>query len=81
MYRGYRESRGYRERPKRSGRRMWCLPEKRSVRVRFMDFSKRLMQKARDARQLWLSGDVSVRYPPGIYPPRMPKLANVVVGW
>lgn len=66
--------------PKRSGRRMWCLSEKRSIRVQFITFFKGLMQKARSIRQRWLSGDTSAKYPPGIYPPSFPKLANVV-GW
>lgn len=67
-------------RPKRSGKRMWCLSEKRSVRVRFITFFKELMQRARGVRQRWLNGDLSIKYPPGLYPPCMPKLANVV-GW
>jgi Transposase IS200 like len=67
-------------RPKRSGRRMWCLSEKRSVRVRFITFFKGLMRTARNVRQRWLAGDVTVRYPAGLHPPSMPKLANVV-GW
>lgn len=32
---------------RRTGRRMWCLSEKRSVRVQFIRFFKSLMQKAR----------------------------------
>ena len=38
---------------------------------------KALMQKARAVRELWKLGDVTVPYPPGLYPPSMPKLANV----
>jgi len=66
-------------RPKRSGRRMWCLSEKRSVRVEFIRFFKALMQKARAVRERWKMGDVTVPYPPGLYPPSMPKLANALV--
>jgi REP element-mobilizing transposase RayT len=65
-------------RPQRSGRRMWCLSEKRSVRVAFIRFFKALMQKAREVRERWKLGDVTVPYPPGLYPPSMPKLANVL---
>jgi REP element-mobilizing transposase RayT len=65
-------------RPQRSGRRMWCLSEKRSVRVTFIRFFKELMHKARIVRQRWKMGDVTVPYPPGLYPPSMPKLANVL---
>jgi hypothetical protein len=65
-------------RPRRKGRRMWCLSEKRSVRVEFIRFFKALMQKARAVRELWKLGDVTVPYPPGLYPPSMPKLANML---
>lgn len=65
-------------RPKRKGRRMWCLSEKRSVRVEFIRFFKALMQKARAVREKWKLGDVTVPYPPGLYPPSMPKLANAL---
>ena len=64
--------------PKRSGRRMWCLSEKRSVRVTFIKFFKELMHKARAVRQGWKIGDFTVPYPPGLHPPSMPKLANVL---
>ena len=65
-------------RPRRKGRRMWCLSEKRRVRVEFIRFFKALMQKARAVRQRWKIGDVTVPYPPGLYPPSMPKLANAL---
>jgi hypothetical protein len=65
-------------RSKRNGRRMWCLSEKRSVRLEFIRFFKALMRKAREVRERWKLGDVAVPYPPGLYPPSMPKLANVI---
>jgi len=67
-------------RPRRSGRKTWCLSERRDVRVRFIRFFKELMHKARAIRERWLTGDVDAKYPPGLYPPSMPKLANVI-GW
>ncbi len=66
-------------RPKRTGRRMWCLSEKRSIRLNFIRFFKALMQKARAVLERWKLGDVTVQYPPGLYPPSMPKLANTLV--
>jgi hypothetical protein len=63
-------------RPQRKGRRVWCLSEKRRVRVDFIIFFRALMQKAREVRARWKLGDVTVPYPPGLYPPSMPKLAN-----
>jgi hypothetical protein len=65
-------------RPRRTGRRMWCLSDKRSVRVGFIRFFKALMQTARAVRERWRLGDFTVPYPPGLYPPSMPKLANVL---
>lgn len=41
-------------------------------------FFRALMQKARAVRERWKLGDVTVPYPPGLYPPSMPKLANVL---
>jgi hypothetical protein len=64
-------------RPKRSGKRMWCLADKRSLRISFIAFFKKLMATARAVRERWRQGDISVRYPPGLFPPSMPKLANV----
>ena len=65
-------------RPRRTGRRMWCLSEKRSVRVAFIGFFRALMRTAREIREKWKLGDLTLRYPPGLYPPSMPKLANVL---
>lgn len=65
-------------RPQRSGRRMWCLSEKQSVRVDFIRYFRDLMEQARAVRAKWKQGDVQVPYPPGLYPPSMPKLANAL---
>ena len=65
-------------RSRRSGRRMWCLSEKRKERVKFISFFKNLMDEARDIRERWKLGEVGLRYPPGLYPPSMPKLANAL---
>jgi REP element-mobilizing transposase RayT len=65
-------------RPSRRGRKMWCLSDRRSIRIRYIRFIKKLRQKARDVLALWRKGDMSAKYPPGLYPPSMPKLANVI---
>lgn len=64
--------------PRRSGRRMWCLSERRSVRMAFIEFFRNLMAKARAVRERWQAGETWLRYPPGLFPPSMPKLANVL---
>lgn len=63
--------------PRRNGKRMWCLSEKRHLRVAFIAYFKDLMAKARAVRQLWAQGDFSVPYPPGLHPPSVPRLANI----
>ena len=65
----------------RTGKRMWCLSEKRSVRTKFISFLKDLFEKARAVRARWMLGDFSVPYPPGLYPPAMPKFAEALGVW
>lgn len=65
----------------RKGKHMWCLSEKRSMRVKFIGFLKGLFQKARDVQARWALGDLSVPYPPGLYPPSFPKLAEPLSIW
>jgi hypothetical protein len=65
-------------RPNRKGRRMWCLSERRSLRLAFIKFFKELMRQARAVRKRWKMGNFTVPYPPGLHPPSMPKLANVI---
>ena len=65
-------------RPDRKGRRMWCLSDQRASRIEYIRFLKKLKQEARRVLALWRMGDTSAKYPPGLYPPSMPKLANVI---
>jgi REP element-mobilizing transposase RayT len=51
----------------RSGKRMWCLSEQRSLRVRFISFLKELKRQARVVQQNWRRGDFSLPYPLGLY--------------
>lgn len=63
-------------RPKRTGRRMWCIADRRRIRVPFINFLKQQFSRAREIRKLWFVGDYSQPYPLGLYPPSMPKLAE-----
>jgi len=65
-------------RPQRSGRRTWCLSERRSDRQTFIGFFKALMTEAREVLSRWRLGDLTAKYPPGLHPPSMPRLANVL---
>ena len=64
--------------PKRTGRRMSCLSEKRSRRMEFLDFLKDLVERAREVLLRWRVGDYSVLYPPGLFTPSMPKLLEPI---
>lgn len=66
-------------RPARKGRRMWCLSDDKSLRIAYIRSFKQLKQEARKVLALWRIGDTSAKYPPGLYPPSMPKLANVFI--
>jgi hypothetical protein len=65
-------------RPDRNGVKTWCLSDRRSIRIAFIKTLKKLMKEARQVLTLWRTGDMSVKYPPGLYPPSMPKLANMI---
>ena len=64
---------------RRSGKRMWCLSERREVRQKFISAFKGLIKKAREVAKRWRLGDFSVPYPAGLHAPCMPRLANMVL--
>lgn len=64
--------------PERSGRRMWCICHDRELRRNFIGWVKGLFARARDVLERWRMGDRSVPYPPGLYPPGMPKTAELI---
>ena len=68
-------------RPKRSGKRMCCLSEDRSMRIDFINFLKDLYAKAKAVAERWKLGDYSLPYPLGLYPPSTPKLAEPLGIW
>jgi hypothetical protein len=65
----------------RNGKRMWCLSEKKRVRVQFISFLKKLREKAREVYRRWHLGDYSLAYPPGLFPPSQPKLFEPIAVW
>lgn len=64
---------------RRAGKRTWCLSDKRFLRKRFINFLKGLVMEARNVYLRWHTGDFSVLYPPGLFPPAMPKLLEPLV--
>ncbi len=67
--------------PKRTGKRMACLCDDVQLRIDFIGFLKDLYAKARTVLERWKSGDYSLPYPLGLYPPSMPKLAEPIGIW
>ena len=65
-------------RPKRSGRKMWCLSTDRKARKAYISWLKQLVEEANDVYLAWKAGDTSRRMPIGLFPPRMPVVANLV---
>lgn len=63
--------------PKRSGAKMWCICDIAEIRVRYIAWIKSLKQQAKDVYQRWKMGDFTAQYPPGVFPPAMPKGANM----
>jgi hypothetical protein len=66
-------------RPARKGKKMWCLAERRAIRMAYIRMFKKLKKEARRILTLWRQGDMTERYPPGLYPPSFPKLANALL--
>jgi REP element-mobilizing transposase RayT len=58
---------------KRKGKKMWCICRDVEMRKRFIAEVKRRVRIAREVFKRWQIGDFSVEYPPGLYPPSMPK--------
>jgi REP element-mobilizing transposase RayT len=64
--------------PTTFGRRMWCICGNIHVRMAFIAFVKQLVLQARDVRRAWARGDFSLPFPPGLFPPSPPMLANLL---
>ena len=66
---------------KRSGKKMACLCDDIQLRIDFIEFLKEQYGRARAVLERWRTGDYSQPFPPGFYPPSMPKLAEPISIW
>jgi REP element-mobilizing transposase RayT len=66
---------------KRSGKKMHCLSDDIQLRVEFIDFLKDLYAEATEVLAQWRQGNIEARFPLGLYPPCMPKLAEPLGMW
>ncbi len=64
--------------PKKYGRKQWCISDDKDLRIAFINWVKAERAKARETYRRWRKGDRSAEYPPGMFPPSFPKLANLV---
>src|SRR5690606_2688166 len=62
--------------PNRSGRRMHCISSDIPRRVKFINKKKAVVEEGKRVAERWKVGDFSVPYPPGLFPPSMPKLVE-----
>ena len=67
--------------PDRHGKKMWCISADKELRKRFIDWAKELVTEAREVLKRWRMGDFYVPYPPGLYPPSLPKRAELLPVW
>lgn len=68
-------------RPERKGRRSWCISDDIKLRVAFIQLLKDLREQAKAVFNKWREGYLNVPYPPGLYPPALPKFAEPVSVW
>ena len=66
--------------PQKHGKRMTCISSDIPLRKRFLSSVKELLCEAKKVLNLWRSGDRSVPWPPGLFAPCMPRVANVIPG-
>lgn len=64
--------------PKKFARRMWCICRDMALKIEFIVYIKELLARAKEVVLLWKLGDMSVSYPLGLFPPRLPRLANLI---
>jgi hypothetical protein len=64
--------------PHREGRKMWVLSTDKALRKECITWIKSLVEEARRVYGLWKKGDFSCPFPPGLFPPSMPKLAECI---
>lgn len=62
--------------PERKGKRSYVLCDDIDLRKRILAAIKELIAEADEVLQAWRQGDFTKKYPPGLFPPGMPKVMN-----
>lgn len=63
--------------PERTGVKTWCLCDDKELRISYIAWGKSILKLAREVAARWKLGDFSVSFPPGVFPPSLPKRANM----
>jgi REP element-mobilizing transposase RayT len=61
----------------RDGKKMWCISDDKDLRIRYIQWAKSIKQRARDVYERWKVGDFTLPFPPGVFTPTRPMLANM----
>ena len=62
--------------PSKFAKRMWCICKDIEIRKNFINSIKVLIDSAKYVYSRWKQGYTSEPYPPGMFPPRFPRLLN-----
>lgn len=63
--------------PDRKGKQMWCISDDKDLRIRYIEWARAIKEKARAVYERWKEGDFTEAYPPGVFAPSRPLLANM----
>ena len=64
--------------PPPTGRKMICLSTNKELRQDFIGQFKRLRDICRATFRRWQQGETGIPFPPGMFPPHLPRMANFV---
>jgi hypothetical protein len=62
--------------PPKRGKKMLCVSSSPNMRKRFIGTFRRLCERCRQVFIEWKCGNFSVPFPPGMFAPHFPRLAN-----
>lgn len=65
--------------PKKFSRKMICICSDKLLRLHFLRWAKDLFFRATQVYAEWKRGNYRPQYPPGLFPPRSPRLANTLI--
>jgi REP element-mobilizing transposase RayT len=64
--------------PEREGQKMICLASDKELRIPFIQAVKDLIEEGKEVLAEWRRGNFTIPYPLGLYPPSLPKRAEVL---